>query len=385
MATNICTQSSYSDPLTITVFPLPDSYNLTGGGSFCQGDEGVEIGLDNSDTGAEYELYNGGIPAGSIIQGTGSAISFGVFTNSGTYTAIGRDTATLCENQMSNYVEVTSIYPPLAYQVSGGGPYCYGNDGTSISLSGSQTDHTYELYLEDQPTGITLPGTGSSLSFQNIIAEGTYTVLGIENSMSCVNWMLGSAEIWVIYDPPLAAASPEGPDSVNIYLTPTSSYITGGSPGAISYEWLLEPDYAGSATVQDTVSVLVTWSPSFFGMAELSVRGVNDCGPGEWSDSLAIHVENTVGLDEINKTASALIYPDPNHGSFTLTFINRRTGPFKIRVINSFGQVVYSDVKKDVAGNANLPVIINNCPSGIYILQLDDKSGISSHKIIISQ
>ena len=64
----------------------PSVFAMTGGGSYCQGSGGFPVGLSNSQVGVNYNLIKNGIATAIIIQGTGSAISFGNQI-SGTYTA----------------------------------------------------------------------------------------------------------------------------------------------------------------------------------------------------------------------------------------------------------------------------------------------------------
>ncbi len=60
----------------VTVNPLPSVYSVTGGGAYCAGGAGVNVGISNSQNGFTYSLYNGA----SLITtqtGTGTAVSFG--------------------------------------------------------------------------------------------------------------------------------------------------------------------------------------------------------------------------------------------------------------------------------------------------------------------
>jgi hypothetical protein len=93
--------------VTVTVNPLPTVYSVTGGGSFCTGGTGVPVGLSGSQTGVNYQLYIGGVPTGTIIGGTGGAISFGLITTAGTYTVVGNNTTTSCANTMSGSAVVS--------------------------------------------------------------------------------------------------------------------------------------------------------------------------------------------------------------------------------------------------------------------------------------
>jgi len=120
-------------------------------------------------------------------------------------------------------------------------------------------------------------------------------------------------------------------------------------------------------------------------MAELSVRGVNDCGPGAWSGPLVIYVENTVGLTENTGNFSLLIYPNPNTGSFNLILQNQRSGLFKIDVTNTLGKTIYTKTIRCQAENIIIPVHIIEYPPGIYLLQVKDQTGNCLNKKIVKK
>ncbi|MCD4679567.1 MAG: PKD domain-containing protein, partial [Bacteroidales bacterium] len=88
---------------------------------------------------------------------------------------------------------------PFPYNVTGGGSYCFAGTGLDIGLDGSQTDATYELFLDGISTAITIPGTGNPLSFGLQIAVGTYTVVGTNPIGS--NNMNGNAVITIVHPP----------------------------------------------------------------------------------------------------------------------------------------------------------------------------------------
>src|SRR5690606_40808729 len=56
---------------TVTVDPAIPVFNVTGGGSFCAGQDGVPVGLSGSTAGVDYELFLNGSPTG-IRQMAGS-------------------------------------------------------------------------------------------------------------------------------------------------------------------------------------------------------------------------------------------------------------------------------------------------------------------------
>ncbi len=170
-----CT-SNMAGSAVVVVNPLPGSHTVTGGGNYCMGTGGVAIGLDGSDIGVHYQLYTGGsMPVGSYMTGTGLPLNFGMQTAAGTYTIVATSPTTTCEATMTGSTVVTIIPSPLPYAVTGGGNYCAGGSGMPVGLALSDTGVTYKLYKGTSFAGISLAGSGSSLSFGNQVAAGVYT------------------------------------------------------------------------------------------------------------------------------------------------------------------------------------------------------------------
>jgi len=63
-------------------------------------------------------LYYAGLPTPTIVNGTGSAISFGLQTGAGTYTAEGIDTTTSCTSNMTGSAVITVVPSPAVNTVS---------------------------------------------------------------------------------------------------------------------------------------------------------------------------------------------------------------------------------------------------------------------------
>ncbi len=139
MATNLTTSCSATMPgsATVGLYPLPLVFNVTGGGNYCPGGTGVNIGLDGSTLGNTYQLYNGA-PVGGPVAGTGLPISFGMQAGTGTYTVVAMNTTTSCTNNMAGSAAVNTYSLPTAYTVGGGGSYCSGTGGLHVTLSGSR-------------------------------------------------------------------------------------------------------------------------------------------------------------------------------------------------------------------------------------------------------
>ena len=131
-----CTQTMTGSS-TIAINSLPTVYTVTGGGSYCFGGSGVAIGVNGSQLGVTYQLYNGALFVGGGVPGTGAAISFGLQTVSGSYTVIATNATTGCSSNMFGSVWITINALPTVFSVTGGGSYCQGGTGVHIGLSGS--------------------------------------------------------------------------------------------------------------------------------------------------------------------------------------------------------------------------------------------------------
>lgn len=128
-------EGSWSETKTVIISPNPQEFNMTGGGSFCEGQTGVAIGLDNSESGVNYTLHLNGAATATNIPGTGSAISFGNQNQGGDYTAVGVNTSNTCSSNMQGNAIATTVSIP-ATPVQPTGP------ATVFSLSTPNSTYT---------------------------------------------------------------------------------------------------------------------------------------------------------------------------------------------------------------------------------------------------
>ncbi|WP_460560821.1 PKD-like domain-containing protein [Ferruginibacter profundus] len=169
---NFTITNSYSCPasgsVTVTV-NNPIAYAVTGGGGYCNGGTGVNVGLANSQTGVTYQLVlNGTTNVGAPVAGTGAAISFGLQTTIGTYTVVATNTTYLCTSNMTGSVSVFN-FPAVVITPTYTQPTtCVTTDGAiSIALSGAPGPYSFIW------TG---PGVVTNAQNQTNLIAGTYTV-----------------------------------------------------------------------------------------------------------------------------------------------------------------------------------------------------------------
>ncbi len=181
--------------VSVSVNPLPLVHNITGGGGYCVGTSGSPLGIDGTDAGVHYQLYNSGSPVGPVVTGTGSPMSFGSYTATGTYTVMAIDPVTTCSQLMGSTAVISVVATPTTYAVTGGGSYCAGGTGVHINLSGSDAGTTYQLIRGGVSFGPGLTSIGGGpLDFGLVTTPGTYTVSASSLS-GCTGNMPGSVTV----------------------------------------------------------------------------------------------------------------------------------------------------------------------------------------------
>lgn len=198
LGTNTTTSCSDSmnGPVTVGNYALPTVYNVTGGGTGCS-NVGVDVSLDGSELGVDYQLYNGSTAVGTPVAGTGAGFSFGMQMTAGTYSVNATSTLTTCVNNMAGTQAVVIDPAPVVFTMTGGGNYCAGGTGLAIGLDSSETGVDYQLYMGATPIGSPVAGTGFPFSFGTFTAAGTYTVQATNSTTSCTSDMADEASILI--------------------------------------------------------------------------------------------------------------------------------------------------------------------------------------------
>ncbi len=189
-----CSQKM-ADSINLTINPLPQQFNVTGGGSYCAGGSGNLVGLSSSQPGVSYQLLRYSTETGSPIGGTGDPLSFGNQTVGGLYTIIGKNLQTGCSIEMSGNANVVVNPLPNQYDVVGGGTYCEGDNGVAVLLYSSDTNVVYQLKVDGANTGAPKNGTGLAIEFGLQKLPGVYTVEATNTKTTCKSMMTGSKTV----------------------------------------------------------------------------------------------------------------------------------------------------------------------------------------------
>jgi len=236
----------------------------------------------------------------------------------------------------------------------------------------------------------------------NVMPEGAGTITG-NTITAIVDWneeFDGMAEISVIasndcgesdfslpYEVnvlplPEKAAMPSGDDYVCVNYVDFTDYETVGAENAAYYEWFISPSDAGTVSGTGTTGTVV-WNDQYVGMANLSVKGINDCGDGLLSDEFEIETDICTGINEPGTEIQFAVYPNPNEGVFKIEMKAETKSEINIRVMNSINEIVFERNNIRMDGSRSIDINLSGQADGVYFLYLETSNSVSVEKIII--
>jgi hypothetical protein len=109
------------------------------------------------------------------------------------------------------------------------------------------------------------------------------------------------------------------------------------------------------------------------------VAGINACGTGVFSETLAINTSPFIGLDELPSNNMVEVWPNPV--SETLNLKSKGQIINKYSLYNSKGKAIYE--LEDVLGKGEISSLsMRLYPSGIYLLNVKLGNSMLLYKII---
>jgi RHS repeat-associated protein len=197
-ATTGCSETM-TGSISLTAITLTTTYTVGGGGIFCSGGSGVNVTLNGSQSGVNYQLQINGSNSGTAVAGNNAPLTWANQTTPGTYTVTATHPAAGCTIPMPGSSVVSQMM--TKYSVSGGGTYCTGGTGVSITLNASQSGVNYQLQMGGVNSGAAVTGTGSSITWPQISTSGVYTVVATSVATNCSQAMTGNATVAVNASP----------------------------------------------------------------------------------------------------------------------------------------------------------------------------------------
>ena len=174
--------------VTLTINPLPATLSLAGS-TICSSPGGNgTISSTSSQTGANYQLYNGSAVAiGTPKAGTGSALNWSALVAGDGYYVTGINATTSCTST-SSPVNISVNSNPAILSITGS-VICTspGGNGT-VASSTSVKGVNYQLYDGgNNPVQSAQPGTGNGLAWANLPAGTGYYVKGTDGTTTCAS------------------------------------------------------------------------------------------------------------------------------------------------------------------------------------------------------
>ena len=355
-ATNMCGDGDWSDYFEGTIFKSPESFNLEGGGSFCDGGDGVEITLSGSETGVTYELYVGGDPTGITAEGTGSEISFGLVTEGGYYTAIG--TNDHCSFEMDNQVLVTVLYAPEPPALPTGDTTVCHTDVTDYNTAGSDDADDYNWYLDPGEAGtITGNGLNATVEWNEDFAGTAYiTVTGINDC--------GEGDPSDALEVTVEGPTPEITGEPVVCDNTDENYEVEDHEGS-TYNW--EVTGGNITDGQGTHSITVHWNDAGNGSVSVGETTENGCsGTGE----LDVLIDDCTGMTENNDEAFE-VYPNPAGSFLNINLVDKKVTKGEIIIFNQTGQTV---IRQSFSGPGTIRVSLADLTGGMYFIRIKSEN-----------
>lgn len=231
----------------VHVQPTPLVYTVTGGGEYCDGGNGVVVGLSKSQSGRVYQLFVDGVYTGQTVNGTGSAISFGPQTTGGNYTVVALNPVSGCTSEMIGSADV--IVNPLPVADAGADVSIL--LGTSVDLMGSATGGTPGY------TYMWTPGGASTATVNVSPLATTNYMLGVSDTKGCYD---SDDVVVTIYENTISgvvtydnvAQSPLS--NVNVYLNDDSKAVVASATTNANGVYTFPPVPNGTYTITAATS-----------------------------------------------------------------------------------------------------------------------------------
>jgi len=366
-AENECGIGPWSETLEANLYWAPIAYNFSGGGTYCEGGAGLEVILDGSETGVDYELYRNLGSTGIIIPGTGDPLSFGLQTEEGFYFAKG--VSDYCSVTMNGNASITVLpLPGQPSEPSGPESVCRGDVAVYSTIGAGESD-SYTWTLEPPEAGMMTPDEMEvEITWSDSFSGHAY--LTVYGTNDCGDGP-ASEELEVTH----AGPEPEISGPQLVCVDDVEEYMTADNPGD-SYTW----EVTGGTIVGGSGTSLITVQWETVGTGTLMVTEENEMCSAT-SGIYEVVVDECTSIAE-NGATDVSIYPNPAHDVIHVELVSLDDSEnSEWKIWNAQGKLMDKGQlsKKDITFQINTSEYLK----GIYLLQIDSASGKMTKRIII--
>ena len=350
---------------TVLAIPAPATFSVTGGGVYCSGSYGVNIGLSGSSVGINYKLYHGSSYV-SMLPGTGGPIDFGLTIPAGAYTVRASNSIYGCITNMSDTAYI-SLLPVVIPDVTittdaAANTVC---DGRTVMFTATGAfpgpNPTYTWSVNG-----TFAGTGTTYSYVPTNSDNVKVVMTSDATCAVPN---------IVNDAIFVTVKPATVPTVVLNTFP-GTYIINGQYDTINavvvnggvaptYQWYVNGVLVAGATGTRFISNVFKDNDT----VECRVMG---CASTPGSSFVVIRVGARAGVNSVMGNGSVNIIPNPNKGVFNITGqLSVSNNPVTIKVSDITGRVVYLKEIQTSNGTINANVeLTNGVSAGIYVLNI---------------
>jgi len=289
-AVNQCGTSNSSDTLSIEIIPIPGKADLpTGLSQICQNSIDQIFTTLGTSSASHYQWNI--IPANAANL-TGNSNNTVAHFNSG---FIGAAAITVQGVNNCGIGAVSDTFnlniKPLPTKPSiplGQTQLCINSNNSLYTTSGSNYASAYQWNIFPETAGIIIDSASTSFINWDSSFFGISKLI-VKGTNECGS---KSSDTLTIKIDPLPA-KPSIPSGLEVLCNNTAnvSYSTIAIPYTNSYNWNIYPTNAGIINNFGT-NAIVNWNNYFTGLANISVKTINNCGISEASDSLTITINS---------------------------------------------------------------------------------------------
>lgn len=352
---NACGQSPASQALSATLYHKPLEFSIYAGGGYCLGGPGVEIILEDSETGVDYQLYNYGVPVGAPVPGTGEELSFGLQTE-GVYSITA--TNAICTTEMLGLAEVFIILPPSAASQPTGPVSVCNSDITAYTANFPQGSLSLAWTLTPAEAGTIEEIEYNTIEITWNPAFSGEAQLTVEGVNDCGSGPVSDPLVVNVNEAPVPVISGDELSCINY----TELYSIEGITG-YTYNWTIT---GGTITQgQGTGEITVAWSAA--GTAQIGVTVTNGQGCEGTSESFEVTVMLCTSASQ-DTPDQISIYPNPAASALNIHFTQTTRGTLNAKIYNSAGILVSQKEISD--GKSDCTIDVSRFEKGVYYLRI---------------
>ncbi|MFT4601191.1 MAG: hypothetical protein ACI857_001369 [Arenicella sp.] len=318
----------------------------------------------SNETDPNVTLCGGGTAAATIVVGVQNNSNAAI---SGSYDI----EATLGGTVVASTTATLTLAPYEAIGVTvGSAALALGSNNVVVTITTANDDLTND--------DITVPVTveqAANLGAGNVDLDITFDGYGSEVGYGLASGTVQETDPFAAY-PDFNGSSYPGQiefQAIGTWANTDTDYSTtwtGMADGC--YHLYMFDNYGDGLTVGSNGDVTLSAASS----ASMNV----DYGSGGW---FTFELVGNVGMEEFNGVDFAKVFPNPAVDMTNVQFNLTEASDVTVEVMNTFGQIVFSDKLGEVNGLQNVEVATSDLESGIYLININVNGNVLTKRISV--